>query len=77
MSVRCDVNIPKSVKVSCQTSKNVFSFKIGLGIVNDTTNPSLRMIFAQKINVNNNFCFEKPRGWSARRARAFCAVTVI
>ena len=23
------------------------------------------------------FCLEKPRGWSARRARAFCAVMVI
>ena len=23
------------------------------------------------------FCLEKPRGWNARRARAFCAVMVI
>ena len=64
-------NVPKS---------DLLVSKISFGILNDTTNPSLRMIFVQQINKaisKTNFCIEKPFSWSARLARAFCAVIVI
>ena len=31
----------------------------------------------ERSNFKNNFCLEKPRGWSARRVHAFCAMMVI
>ena len=60
---------PSLWKWAAKHPKNWFlSFKMGLGILNDTTNPSLHMIFVQDMKEaisKTNFCIEKSHGWSA------------
>ena len=69
----CESVLPNVPKSDCLVSKLALTFKM----------MQLMLLYAyfcsvnERSNVKNIFCFEKPRGWSARHARAFCAVMVI
>ena len=70
----CESVLPNVPKIDCLVSKLALAFK------NDTLYPSLLMFFVQQMNEAMSktiLCLEKPRGWSAQRTRAFCAVMVI
>ena len=69
----CESVLPNVPKIDCLVSKLALAFKMIQLIL-------LYALFCsvnERSNVKNIFCLEKPRGWSARRARAFCAVMVI
>ena len=69
----CESVQPNVPKIDCIVSKVALAFKM----------IQLILLYAcfcsvnERSNVKNNFCLEKPHGWSARRTRAFCAVIVI
>ena len=70
----CESVLPNVPKIDCLVSKLALAFKM----------IQLTILYACLCSVNERsnvkkhfFCLEKSRGWSARRARAFCAVVVI
>ena len=69
----CESVLPNVPKNDCLVSKLALAFKMILLILFYACFCSV----SERSNVKNNFCLEKARGWSARPARAFCAVMVI
>ena len=66
--------LPNVLKIDCLVSKLALAFKmIQLILLICTWFCSVN----ERSNIKNIFCLEKPPGWSARRAREFCAVMVI
>ena len=69
----CESVLPNIPKIDCLVSKLALAFKM----------IQLILLYAcfcsvnEQSNVKNMFLFRKTRGWSARRARAFCAMMVI
>ena len=69
----CESVLPNAPKIDCLVSKLALAFKMKQLILLY----SCSCLVNERSNVKNIFCLEKHRGWSARRARAFCAVMVI
>ena len=69
----CESVLPNVSKIDCLVSKLALEFKMIQLILLYASFCSVN----ERRNVKNIFCVEKLRGWSARRARAFCAVMVI
>ena len=69
----CESVLPNVPKIDCLVSKLALAFKM-------IQLTFFTYVFVQEMNEamsKTSFCLEKPRGWSARRARAFCALMVI
>ena len=69
----CESVLPNVPKIDCLVSKLALAFKMIQLILLYSCFCSVN----ERINVKTIFCLEKPRGLSARHARAFCAVMVI
>ena len=69
----CESVLPNVPKIDCFVSKLALAFKMIQLILFYACFCSVN----ERSNVKTFVCMEKPRGWSARRAHAFCAVMVI